>query len=44
MFFLGETCLRLVHNQQRFSEDLDFDNFNLTDSEFSEISVTIEKN
>lgn len=41
--FLGGTCLRLVHNQQRFSEDLDFDNFNLTDAEFEEIAVLITK-
>jgi len=26
--FLGGTCLRIVHSNQRFSEDLDFDNFN----------------
>lgn len=25
--FLGGTCLRLIHGGQRFSEDLDFDNF-----------------
>jgi predicted nucleotidyltransferase component of viral defense system len=40
--FLGGTCLRIVHNQQRFSEDLDFDNFNLTQAEFLEISTYIE--
>lgn len=41
--FLGGTCLRLVHGQQRFSEDLDFDNFNLSDHEFSEISILLKK-
>lgn len=40
--FLGGTCLRIVHNQQRFSEDLDFDNFNLTEDEFTEISNHIK--
>lgn len=40
--FLGETCLRIVHNQQRFSEDLDFDNFNLNNAEFIEISKQIK--
>ena len=35
--FLGGTCLRLVHDSQRFSEDLDFDNDNLTETEFEEI-------
>ena len=36
--FLGGTCLRIVHEQNRFSEDLDFDNFNLTEKEFKEIA------
>jgi len=39
--FLGGTCLRIVHQQQRFSEDLDFDNFDLTENEFQEISTFI---
>jgi hypothetical protein len=41
--FLGGTCLRIVHNQQRFSEDLDFDNFNLSVKEFNSISKNIEE-
>ena len=32
--FLGGTCLRIVHNNQRFSEDLGFDNFNLSEADF----------
>ena len=39
--FLGGTCLRLVHGNTRFSEDLDFDNFNLTSPEFEDISLVI---
>ena len=39
--FLGGTCLRIVHNNKRFSEDLDFDNFDLTVSDFSKISNII---
>lgn len=39
--FLGGTCLRLVHNNNRFSEDLDFDNFQVTESEFGEVSESI---
>lgn len=39
--FLGGTCLRLVHNNSRFSEDLDFDNFQVTESEFGEVSEAI---
>ena len=32
--FLGGTALRIVYGNTRFSEDLDFDNFSLTDAEF----------
>jgi predicted nucleotidyltransferase component of viral defense system len=39
--FLGGTCLRLVHNNSRFSEDLNFDNFQVTESEFGEVSESI---
>jgi predicted nucleotidyltransferase component of viral defense system len=31
--FIGGTCLRLLHNLDRFSEDLDFDNLGLKSSE-----------
>jgi predicted nucleotidyltransferase component of viral defense system len=41
--FLGGTCLRIVHNNTRFSEDLDFDNFNLSETDFTEISEIITK-
>lgn len=34
--FIGETCLRIVHNIDRFSEDLDFDAINLSREEFME--------
>ena len=36
--FLGGTCLRVVHGNTRFSEALDFDNFNLSAQEFEDIS------
>jgi predicted nucleotidyltransferase component of viral defense system len=42
LIFLGGTCLRLVHQNQRFSEDLDFYNFNLEIKEFDEISKNIK--
>jgi len=35
--FIGGTALRIVYNNQRFSEDLDFDNFGLTIEEFEEL-------
>ena len=41
LVFLGGTCLRIVHGNQRFSEDLDFDNLLLSESEFTEISANI---
>ena len=41
--FLGGTCLRIVHNNNRFSEDLDFDNFDLTGKDFEEVSVLLKK-
>ena len=40
--FLGGTCLRLVHNNSRFSDDLDFDNFQVTETEFSAVSDNIK--
>lgn len=40
--FLGGTCLRIVHNNNRFSEDLDFDNFGLGQEEFNSITAIIE--
>ena len=42
--FLGGTCLRIIHGNQRFSEDLDFDNIGLKQSEFDSLSETIHKN
>jgi predicted nucleotidyltransferase component of viral defense system len=41
--FMGGTCLRIVHNNNRFSEDLDFDNFNLSQEDFEIIADIIEK-
>lgn len=42
--FLGGTALRIVYNNARFSEDLDFDNFNLNQNDFSLLAEEIEKN
>lgn len=41
--FLGGTCLRIVYDSQRFSEDLDFDNKQLTSEEFLQLSKYIQK-
>lgn len=43
LYFLGGTCLRIVHNNQRFSEDLDFDNIDLTQNDFEEITQLVKK-
>ena len=41
--FIGGTCLRIIHENQRFSEDLDFDNFNLNFEEFDQLGYEIRE-
>lgn len=41
--FLGGTALRIIHGNARFSEDLDFDNFKLTQREFEKISALVKR-
>lgn len=41
--FLGGTCLRIVHGNTRFSEDLDFDNWQLTPAQFDHLAEIICK-
>lgn len=41
--FMGGTCLRIVFGTNRFSEDLDFDNFGLTENEFDLLSTVVAK-
>ncbi len=43
LVFLGGTALRIVYGNTRFSEDLDFDNFSLTEKEFEDLSLVIQK-
>lgn len=38
--FIGGTAIRILHNSDRFSEDLDFDNFGLSFSQFEELLKT----
>ena len=40
--FIGGTALRIVHGNSRFSEDLDFDNFNISTEEFTEVAKIIQ--
>ena len=41
--FLGGTCLRIAYNTDRFSEDLDFDNRDLTVEEFEETMRIVKR-
>ena len=41
--FLGGTCLRICYGTERFSEDLDFDNQDLTVAEFEETARIIKR-
>jgi len=41
--FMGGTALRIVHGNDRFSEDLDFDNFNLTEKDFEKVTILVKK-
>lgn len=43
LVFLGGTALRIVHGSTRFSEDLDFDNFGLSEEEFTNLSTVIQR-
>lgn len=42
LIFLGGTALRIVYGNTRFSEDLDFDNFKLSEKEFTNLSKIIQ--
>jgi predicted nucleotidyltransferase component of viral defense system len=41
LVFLGGTCLRLIHGNQRFSEDLDFDNLGLDAERLQELAELV---
>ncbi len=41
--FLGGTALRIIYGNQRFSEDNDLDNFNLSWDEFEDIILTVKR-
>lgn len=43
LIFMGGTCLRIVHGNKRFSEDLDFDNRGLTEEEWSSLTQIIRR-
>lgn len=43
LVFLGGTSLRIIYNNSRFSEDLDFDNFTITKEEFADLANEVKK-
>jgi predicted nucleotidyltransferase component of viral defense system len=42
LVFTGGTALRIVYDNKRFSEDIDFDNFGLTDEEFKQVADKVK--
>lgn len=42
LFFIGGTCIHLIHGSPRFSEELDFDNDDLTPAEFQNLASWVE--
>ncbi len=42
LIFLGGTCLRLVHKNSRFSEDLDFDNRGMSEQDYEILTQNIK--
>jgi predicted nucleotidyltransferase component of viral defense system len=43
LIFLGGTSLRIIYGNTRFSEDLDFDNFKLTEEQFADLANEVKK-
>ena len=41
--FLGGTALRLLYDNQRFSEDIDFDNFGLSPTDFADLAEAVRQ-
>ncbi len=41
LIFIGGTALRIIYDNQRFSEDLDFDNYTLSIEEFNELCSSV---
>ncbi|RPI19638.1 MAG: nucleotidyl transferase AbiEii/AbiGii toxin family protein [Ignavibacteriae bacterium] len=40
--FIGGSALKILYGNNRFSEDLDFDNFQLTESQFAKLSEVVK--
>lgn len=44
LVFMGGTAIRIIHQNTRFSEDLDFDNRGITEKDFIDLTEHIKKN
>jgi predicted nucleotidyltransferase component of viral defense system len=43
VMFMGGTAIRIIHGHNRFSEDLDFDNIDITRKDFEDLTDTIQR-
>ena len=43
LIFMGGTAIRIIYKSNRFSEDLDFDNFNIVRFEFKKLAEIIKR-
>lgn len=41
--FMGGTASRIIHGNTRFSEDLDFDNLSMSEKDFKQLLIIIQK-
>jgi predicted nucleotidyltransferase component of viral defense system len=43
LFFMGGTAIHIIHQNKRFSEDLDFDNIGLKEKDFEQLTQLIQR-
>lgn len=41
--FIGGTAIKIIHSNNRFSEDMDFDNLGLTEEGFKQVTMLVQK-
>ncbi|MEW6066956.1 MAG: nucleotidyl transferase AbiEii/AbiGii toxin family protein [Nitrospirota bacterium] len=41
--FMGGTAVHIIHQNNRFSEDLDFDNLGLKENDFKQLSEIVQR-
>ncbi|HAI73812.1 MAG TPA: hypothetical protein DCS28_03000 [Candidatus Moranbacteria bacterium] len=42
LIFMGGTCIRIVHGNDRFSEDIDLDNYDLNEADFADLMDVVK--